>query len=266
MRKFLLVVIFWWLFVSFVEAKEPKWVDETVDFSGWKRIVVIELVPPFTQPIEKVLDSEVQNSEVGASEAYDSKKKKNSDENFEFSIAKKEWEKQVPQKLKNVQVISLQEMLRFLAEKDSKTNWQELWANSDQSEFFKKASLYFVGYIDGILKAQITQMSEGEIYTPPSTRTETYNQGGIWRNGVYSPRMVTRTVTTPGYYSPSWQASASFSLRKFDGTVVWTYEKSSNKPKKSLFKSKKPRAFFEDFFARALGESPLFKGKKPKEE
>ena len=145
-------------------------------------------------------------------------------------------------------------------------NWNKLWGAVYREKKKKKAAPFMENYADGILTGQMLRMSEGQIYIPPSTRTESYNQGGTWRNGTYSPRMMTRTVTTPGYYSPSWQASGRFTLMRLDGSTVWTYEKSSNKAQKGLFSSKKPSKFFEDFFNRALGESPIFLEKKAKGE
>ena len=258
------------LFFGLAEAKEPQWIDESVDFSTWKRVILVELADTELEPLVEDIDDDLKPKSALTPEGESSadQKKPVIRKTLDLIGANEVWKQQVPKKLKvkKIEVISPLEMLAYLNQKAPMENWNELWGAADRERFFKKAAPFMENYADGILTGQMLRMSEGQIYIPPSTRTESYNQGGTWRNGTYSPRMMTRTVTTPGYYSPSWQASGRFTLMRLDGSTVWTYEKSSNKAQKGLFSSKKPSKFFEDFFNRALGESPIFLEKKAKGE
>ena len=272
MKKFISFVFIGILFFGLAEAKEPQWIDESVDFSTWKRVIVMELVDTEPQLLAEGIEDNLKTESTMIPEDENSidqeKSKPTLRKTLDLTGANEVWKEQVPKKLKakKIEVISTIDMLAYLNQKAPLENWNELWGTTDREKFFQKAAPFLESYADGFLIGQMLRMSEGQIYTPPSTRTESYNQGGTWRNGTYSPRMMTRTVTTPGYYSPSWQATGRFILKRLDGSSVWTYEKSSSKPQKGLFSSKKPSKFFEDFFNRALGESPIFLEKKPKNE
>ena len=103
------------LFFGLAEAKEPQWIDESVDFSTWKRVILVELADTELEPLVEDIDDDLKPKSALTPEGESSadQKKPVIRKTLDLIGANEVWKQQVTKKVKvkKIKVISPLEML-----------------------------------------------------------------------------------------------------------------------------------------------------------
>lgn len=105
MKKFVSFVFIGILFFGLAEAKEPQWwIDESIDFSTWKRVIVLELVDTEPQLVAEAIEDNLKTESTMIPEDENSidqeKSKPALRKTLDLTGANEVWKVQVPKKLK----------------------------------------------------------------------------------------------------------------------------------------------------------------------